>query len=52
MGSLADENVRDLMDKYADNSLLKGIRHVIQDEPDDNFILGDHLIEGEFTQRI
>ena len=43
---LADENVRDLMDKYADNSLLKGIRHVVQDEPDDNFILGDHFNRG------
>jgi len=43
---LADENVRDLMDKYADNSLLKGIRHVVQDEPDDNFILGDQFNRG------
>ena len=43
---LADENVRDLMDKYADNSLLKGIRHVVQDEPDDNFILDDQFNRG------
>ena len=43
---LADENVRDLMDKYADNSLLKGIRHVVQDEPDDDFILGEQFNRG------
>ena len=43
---LADENVRDLMDKYSDNSLLKGIRHVVQDEPDDDFILGEHFNRG------
>ena len=43
---LADENVRDLMDKYADNSLLRGIRHVVQDEPDDDFILGEQFNRG------
>ena len=43
---LANDNVRDLMDKYADNSLLKGIRHVVQDEPDDDFILGEQFNRG------
>ena len=43
---LAKQNVRNLMDKYADNSLLKGIRHVVQDEPDDNFILGEQFNRG------
>ena len=43
---LAEQNVRNLMDKYADNSLLKGIRHVVQDEPDDNFILGEQFNRG------
>ena len=43
---LADANVRDLMDKYSDCSLLKGIRHVVQDEPDDNFILGEEFNRG------
>jgi len=43
---LVEENVRDLMDKYAENSLLKGIRHVVQDEPDDNFILGEQFNRG------
>ena len=43
---MANDNVRDLMDKYADNSLLKGIRHVVQDEPDDDFILGEQFNRG------
>ena len=43
---LAEQNVRNLMDKYADNSLLKGIRHVVQDEPDDDFILGEQFNRG------
>ena len=43
---LADANVGDLMDKYSDNNLLKGIRHVVQDEPDDDFILGEHFNRG------
>ena len=40
---LTDLNVGDLMDKYAINSFLKGIRHVVQDEPDDSFILGEQF---------
>ena len=43
---LADSNVKDLFDKYSNNQLLKGIRHVIQDEPDDNFILGEQFNRG------
>ena len=43
---LADSNVKDLFDKYSNNQLLKGIRHVIQDEPDDNFILDDQFNRG------
>ena len=43
---LANDNVRDLMDKYAENSLLKGIRHVVQDEPVDDFILGEQFNRG------
>lgn len=43
---LADTNVEHLFDKYSNNQLLKGIRHVIQDEPDDNFILGDQFNRG------
>ena len=43
---LADTNVRDLFDKYSNNQLLKGVRHVVQDEPDDNFILDDQFNRG------
>ena len=43
---LTDANVGDLMDKYSDNNLLKGIRHVVQDEPADDFILGEHFNRG------
>ena len=43
---LANDNVSDLMDKYADNSLLKGIRHVVQDEPDDEFLLREDFNRG------
>ena len=43
---LADSNVKDLFDKYSNNQLLKGIRHVVQDEPDDNFILGEQFNRG------
>jgi len=43
---LADANVKGLMDKYAEKTLFKGIRHVVQDEPDDDFILGEHFNQG------
>ena len=43
---LADNKVRDLFDKYSNNELLKGVRHVVQDEPDDNFILDDQFNRG------
>ena len=43
---LADANVKGLMDKYAEITLLKGIRHVVQDETDDDFILGEHFNQG------
>tara|TARA_Y100000588_G_scaffold131453_1_gene144053 strand:- start:1516 stop:2343 length:828 start_codon:yes stop_codon:yes gene_type:complete len=43
---LADENVAEIMAPYADNPLLKGVRHVVQDEPDDRFILGESFNRG------
>jgi L-fuconolactonase len=43
---LADENVGDVLDQFADADLLKGVRHVVQDEPDDRFILGDDFNRG------
>ena len=38
---LAEENVVEVIAPYVDNRLLKGVRHVVQDEPDDSFILGE-----------
>ena len=35
-----------IRDSYVDNRLLKGVRHVVQDEPDDRFILGEDFNRG------
>ncbi|MGE4587390.1 MAG: amidohydrolase [Mangrovibacterium sp.] len=43
---LAAENIGDLLAKYATNPWLKGLRHVVQDEPDPEFILGDMFNRG------
>ena len=43
---LAEENVVDVIAPYVDNRLLKGVRHVVQDEPDDRFILGEDFNRG------
>ncbi|MEM6691857.1 MAG: amidohydrolase family protein, partial [Planctomycetota bacterium] len=43
---LADPNVSSLMEKFSGRAKLKGIRHVVQDEPDDEFILGADFNRG------
>lgn len=43
---LADPNVGRVLDRFADQPLLKGVRHVVQDEPDDRFILGPDFNRG------
>jgi L-fuconolactonase len=43
---LADPAVEEVLAEYADNPWLKGVRHVVQDEPDDLFILGEAFNEG------
>ena len=43
---LADLSVEELLSEYANNPWLKGVRHVVQDEPDDRFILGNAFNEG------
>ena len=43
---LADPAVEEVLVEYADNPWLKGVRHVVQDEPDDRFILGEAFNEG------
>ena len=43
---LADPSVEEVLAKYSSNPLLKGVRHVVQDEPDDHFILGQAFNDG------
>ena len=43
---LADPKVAEVLDRYQDNPMLKGVRHVVQDEPDDRFILGAEFNRG------
>lgn len=43
---LADPDVATVLDRFADAALLKGVRHVVQDEPDDRFILGADFNRG------
>ena len=43
---LADDRVGESLAKYAENPWLKGVRHVVQDEPDDRFILGEDFNRG------
>jgi L-fuconolactonase len=43
---LADPNVASILDRFADASLLKGVRHVVQDEPNNRFILGADFNRG------
>ena len=43
---LAEDSVADTLDKYSDHSILKGVRHVVQDEPDDRFIMGEAFNRG------
>ncbi len=43
---LADPDVASVLDRFADATLLKGVRHVVQDEPDDRFILGAEFNHG------
>jgi L-fuconolactonase len=43
---LADPAVKQVIEKYAANPKLKSVRHVVQDEPDDCFILRDDFNLG------
>ena len=43
---LSDQGVENLIERYSSNPLLKGIRHVVQDEPDDRFILNEAFNRG------
>ncbi len=41
----ADENIQQILERYSKNNLLKGVRHVVQGEPD-GFILGKDFNRG------
>jgi L-fuconolactonase len=43
---LAEPGVRDAVAKFAANPKLRAVRHVVQDEPDDRFILGVDFNRG------
>jgi L-fuconolactonase len=43
---LADANVRNHLEEFANEPKLRGIRHIVQDEPDDHFILRDDFNRG------
>lgn len=43
---LAADNIQELLEKYSPNPWLKGVRHVVQGEPDPEFILGKDFNRG------
>lgn len=43
---LRDERVEQQLAEFSRHHKFVGVRHVVQDEPDDNFMLGDHFQRG------
>lgn len=43
---LAADGIQELLEKYSANPWLKGVRHVVQGEPDPEFILGKDFNRG------
>lgn len=43
---LRDESISEVFEQYADRPLLKGVRHVIQDEEDPEFMLRPGFLRG------
>jgi len=43
---LADFNIPKILEIYSENKWLKGVRHVVQGEPDPEFILGEDFNRG------
>ena len=43
---LANPGVEEHLEKLSAHRKFKAVRHVVQDEPDDNFILGDEFNQG------
>nr|WP_321486431.1 amidohydrolase family protein [uncultured Draconibacterium sp.] len=44
--SLADESIQQILEEYKSSPWLKGVRHVVQGEPDPEFILGKDFNKG------
>jgi len=43
---LGDEMLADVLEGLCANRLLRGVRHVVQDEPDDRFMLQPNFVRG------
>jgi len=43
---LRDANVDDVLARYASEPKLRAVRHVVQDEPDDRFLVGSDFMRG------
>ncbi|WP_299580463.1 amidohydrolase family protein [uncultured Sunxiuqinia sp.] len=43
---LANKNIQTILDQYSGNRWLKGVRHIVQGEPDPEFILGEAFNQG------
>lgn len=43
---LRAENIEEILEKYSKSSKLKGFRHVVQGEPDHNFLLRPDFLRG------
>ncbi len=43
---LASADIESVLHRYAANKKLRGVRHVVHDEPDDRFILGEAFNHG------
>ncbi|MAL85579.1 MAG: amidohydrolase [Opitutae bacterium] len=43
---LSNHDVKSQLEFYSSNNLFKGVRHVVQDEPDNRFILGENFNKG------
>jgi len=43
---LRADNLRERLEHYSQFPIVKGFRHVVQDEPDETFLLGDKFCEG------
>ena len=43
---LVNPSIKEYLDKYSSNQWLKGVRHVVQGEPDPEFILGKKFNQG------